>query len=825
MNQGRPSYPDCASQGPSQRADAAPIEPSRGVRFAADRTQTELRPGVSIGPYRLIEPAGAGGMAEVWRAYDARLERYVAIKFLSSRHATDPTYLDRFLHEARAVSRLDHANVLTVLDYGEQGGWTYMVSPFVGGGTLAARLHRGPWTIPETVAVLEQLAAALDHAHAAGIIHRDVKPSNVLFNEHGRLVLSDFGVARMVEGTTALSQAGLIIGTPMYMSPEQADGEKAGPASDLYSLGVVAYQMLTGRPPFMADTPLALLRAHIDRPLQPPRTLNPRLSETVEAALFKVMAKGPADRYASAADFVRALQAEAPTGAATQATITGPGYPSYRSDVARPNGQHTGSGQFAGGVRDYPSGQFRAPSPLTPPPYTPGPHTPPPTVPPPPQRGLGGATTRTAAPVKKTRRQAIVALGGLVVAAVGGGVGVWAMSQRGDTPAPAASAVSSATYPTPRPTMTPLPPLPLLGASEPTPAAAPTSTVAAQPTEAPAVAAAPAAPTVAPNPPTAVPTTELTAAPTEAVAVANAPATPAAPSADQTAMRVLAAHTGGVTSVAYSPGGQVLASGSFDQTVRLWSVADGAPIGTLSGHTNVVVCVAFSPDGQVLASGSVDQSVRLWNVADGTPIRVMSGHTDTIIGLTFSPDGQLLVSGSSDKTVQIWRVADGAPVRTLNGHAADVYDVTFSPDGQLIASASWDGTIRVWRVSDGKSVRTLFGHDGPITGVAFSPDGRLLASSSADNTLRLWRVADWLRIRTLRGHTAQVNSVGFSPDGQVLVSASADRTVRLWRTSDGGPLQTLSGHADAVSSARFAPSGQLIASGSSDLTVRLWRVP
>src|SRR5437764_3607323 len=131
MKQGRPSYPDSVSQGSGHRAGASAVVPSRARPCSPERVQTELRPGVSIGPYRLIEPAGAGGMAEVWRAYDARLERYVAIKFLSSRHATDPTYLDRFLHEARAVSRLDHANVLTVLDYGEQDGWTYMVNPYI----------------------------------------------------------------------------------------------------------------------------------------------------------------------------------------------------------------------------------------------------------------------------------------------------------------------------------------------------------------------------------------------------------------------------------------------------------------------------------------------------------------------------------------------------------------------------------------------------------------------------------------------------------------------------------------------------------------------
>ena len=190
----------------------------------------ELSPGLTVGVYRLTGPAGAGGMAEVWRAYDVRLERYVAIKFLSPRYASDSTYLERFAREARSISRLDHPNILTIYDYGEQDGWTYMVSPFIGGGTLAARLHRGPWTIAEAVEVLEPLASALDYAHGEGLVHRDVKPSNVLFTERGRLVLSDFGIARMVEASTLLSQAGLVVGTPMYMSPEQADGQRAGPA-------------------------------------------------------------------------------------------------------------------------------------------------------------------------------------------------------------------------------------------------------------------------------------------------------------------------------------------------------------------------------------------------------------------------------------------------------------------------------------------------------------------------------------------------------------------------------------------------------------------
>jgi serine/threonine protein kinase len=293
----------------------------------------ELSAGDAFGPYRLISRAGSGGMAEVWRAYDERLRRYVAIKFLSPRYATDEFYLERFRHEAQAISRLDHPNILTIHDYGEQDGWTYMVSPFVGGGTLALQLRRGPWTVQEAVAVLEPLAAALDCAHAEGIVHRDVKPSNVLLSERGRLVLSDFGVARMIEGSTLLSQAGLVVGTPTYMSPEQADGQRVTGASDLYSLGVIAYEMLTGRPPFMAETPLAQLRAHIDKPLPPPRTLNPALPEPVEATLFTIMAKNPANRFASGQAFVDALRAAATLPAPGPAPAPAPTPPARQTNL------------------------------------------------------------------------------------------------------------------------------------------------------------------------------------------------------------------------------------------------------------------------------------------------------------------------------------------------------------------------------------------------------------------------------------------------------------------------------------------------------------
>jgi WD40 repeat protein len=214
----------------------------------------------------------------------------------------------------------------------------------------------------------------------------------------------------------------------------------------------------------------------------------------------------------------------------------------------------------------------------------------------------------------------------------------------------------------------------------------------------------------------------------------------------------------------------------FSATIRL--------ITTLTGHTDLVRSVAFSPDGRLLASGSDDKTIKLWEVATGSLVRTLSGHTSIVFSVAFSPDGRLLASGSADWTVKLWEVASGSLVRTLSGHPGSVNSVAFSPDGRLLASGSSGTTIKLWEVATGSLVRTLSGHTDLVRSVAFSPDGRLLASGSFDDTIKLWEVATGSLVRTLSGHTSWVYSVAFSPDGRLLASGSADKTIKLWDISD-----------------------------------------
>jgi WD40 repeat protein/uncharacterized caspase-like protein len=327
-----------------------------------------------------------------------------------------------------------------------------------------------------------------------------------------------------------------------------------------------------------------------------------------------------------------------------------------------------------------------------------------------------------------------------------------------------------------------------------------------------------------------------------------------------------------VTSIAFSPDGKVLASGSHGKTIKLWEVATGRELRTLVGHLSGVSSVAFSPDGKVLASGGRnllrskdrDDQIRLWEVKTGRELRSLTGHSDGVLSVAFSPDGKILASGGADGTVNLWEVATGQVLRSVRVHSSAVTSVTYSPngrvvvsggldanikrlevatgqvrrisrsdykvaasvtfslDGKVVASGSYDNTVMLWEAARGGELRILTGHSDGVLSVAFSPDGKVLASGSDDRTVKLWEVATGRELRSLSGHSAKISSIVFSPDGKVVASGSDDKTIKLWEVATGRELHALTGHLNKVSSVIFSPDGKMLASGSRDGSIKLW---
>ena len=287
-----------------------------------------LLPGGQLGRYQIIETIGRGGMATVFEAHDPDLDRTVAIKVLPSFHTEDPAFVERFRREAQAVARLNHPNIIRVHDFGEDKGFSYIVMEHVTGGTLLDRL-KGPLPFPEALDLVAPLAGALESAHRQGVVHRDIKPANVLMDEEGAPILSDFGLARMLEGSAGLTKADSLLGTPEYMAPEQALGRPADQRSDLYALGVVIYQMLLGRTPFRGETPTETLMAHIHQPVPNPREVDPNIAPRLELVLLRALAKSPDDRYQSPKQLLEALRLASPEPGAqidADATVKTPAF-------------------------------------------------------------------------------------------------------------------------------------------------------------------------------------------------------------------------------------------------------------------------------------------------------------------------------------------------------------------------------------------------------------------------------------------------------------------------------------------------------------------
>ena len=266
--------------------------------------------GQTFGKYELNERLGRGGMADVYRAYQPGLDRFVAVKTMHGHLADSPEFVSRFKREAQSVAQLRHAHIVQVIDFDVEDDVYYMVMEYIQGDTLKAYVsQKGVLPIPESLHLAGQLIDALDYAHENGMIHRDIKPANIMFTDGGfsHLVLTDFGIARILDAS-GLTMSGMTVGTPAYMSPEAGRGEKVDERGDLYSAGIVLYEMLTGQVPFEADTPYAIIMKHINDPLPSPRQINAQLPESVERLLLKALVKNPDDRFQTAAEFRKGIR-------------------------------------------------------------------------------------------------------------------------------------------------------------------------------------------------------------------------------------------------------------------------------------------------------------------------------------------------------------------------------------------------------------------------------------------------------------------------------------------------------------------------------------
>ena len=279
-----------------------------------------------------------------------------------------------------------------------------------------------------------------------------------------------------------------------------------------------------------------------------------------------------------------------------------------------------------------------------------------------------------------------------------------------------------------------------------------------------------------------------------------------------------------VLSIAFTPDGEVFATGDANGEIHLWQVADCKRLSTLQGHTDWVRTIAFSPDGQILASGSQDSKVKLWDVSTGECIKTLDGHNGRIYSIAFSPNSHILASGGQDETIKLWNIKTGECLQTLRSQIGKIFSVTFSPNSQMLASGGEDSTIKLWNINTGECLKTLYGHGGEIRSLCFSLDGKIIGSSSNDYTARIWDIQTSECIHILQGDAGTVWSIAFDNKSEIAATSSSDGAVRLWNLQTGKCIKVLQGHTDEVRSVTFNQQNNILASGGDDQTVRLWNI-
>jgi eukaryotic-like serine/threonine-protein kinase len=749
-----------------------------------------------FGDYEIDREIARGGMGVVFRARQISLNRTVALKMILAGQLADENDIKRFYTEAEAAAQLDHPGIVPIFEVGRHEEQHFFSMAFVEGRSLAERLADGPMPPRDSAALLLHVTTAVEYAHSRGVIHRDLKPSNILIGADGNPRVTDFGLAKRVQGDSGLTGSGQIMGTPSYMPPEQAGGRRGevGTPADVYALGATLYCMVTGRPPFQAATAMdTVLQVLSDEPV-PPRRLSATIPRDLETMCLKCLEKEPGKRYASAAALREDLRS----------FLVG------EPIAARPVGRPERAWRWC---RRNP--------------------------------WLAGAVSLVAAALVVVASLALLYADRQTRLATSEGLRADEQTRHSNEQAKAAVKLKDALAQSNRR-------LALLNLQRGQ-AACDQGQIG--------------------------PGLLWMVESLRAATVAGDPDWKNAALANLSdwrryyiGLKGMCSYDGGAATLAFSPDGKTILTGSPEGTARLWDVATGRSIGQPLVHQGGVTAAAYSPDGNTALTGSFDGMARLWDAATsrlrGQPF-VHQGdvavvpygpggklvRTHAVRAVAYSPDGKTVCTGSLDKTARLWDVATGRPVGQPLMHQGYVEAVAYSPDGKTVLTGSSDGTARLWDVVTGLSTGqplvhqggvnvVAYGPDGTIVrthavrAVAYSPDGKTVLTASVDSTARLWDAATGQPVgegmKMERG--GRVTSVAFSPDSKTIVTGSTHGavedahlgstggSVQLWDAATGVPLGSPLEYQSAVRTVAFSPDGETILVGSSDGRVRLWDV-